>query len=197
MEKQLDLRIQRTYKLLCDAFISLLCKKDFESIQVKEICEKAMVRRATFYKHFADKYELFTYVIKQIQADFQVNNIRSYDASNPQDYFLVMTEQTFRFLENNKQMVSNIISSSASAILLDLLAEQIELDVRQHLSQDRKNGIRDSIDPEIFASMFTGALIHTAKQWVLNSWSPDKAAIINEFMKTGTLLFREDHSVQK
>ena len=50
-----DLRIIKTRKALCDAFIILLGEKPFEDITVNELCKKAMVRRATFYQHFEEK----------------------------------------------------------------------------------------------------------------------------------------------
>ncbi len=51
-----DLRIQKTYAALTGAFIDLLQIKSFEQITVKELCDNAIVRTATFYNHFADKY---------------------------------------------------------------------------------------------------------------------------------------------
>ena len=36
-----------------EAFLTLLAKKDFEYITVKEICEVAGVNRSTFYLHYA------------------------------------------------------------------------------------------------------------------------------------------------
>ncbi|MFC7558721.1 TetR/AcrR family transcriptional regulator [Paenibacillus farraposensis] len=55
-----DLRVKRTHKLLWSALGELLLdpKKEFSSITINEICEKAMVHRTTFYKHFVDKYDL-------------------------------------------------------------------------------------------------------------------------------------------
>ena len=35
-----------------EAFLTLLAKKDFEYITVKEICEAAGVNRSTFYLHY-------------------------------------------------------------------------------------------------------------------------------------------------
>ena len=35
-----------------EAFLTLLAKKDFEYITVKEICEVAGVNRSTFYLHY-------------------------------------------------------------------------------------------------------------------------------------------------
>ena len=61
MEPKLDLRIQKTYLSLHNAFTELLEEKKFEEFTVNELCERAMIRRNTFYKHFADKYEYFTF----------------------------------------------------------------------------------------------------------------------------------------
>ena len=58
-EGKSDLRIIKTRKALYTAFTMLLGEKSFEDITVNELCENAMVRRATCYKHFADKYDFF------------------------------------------------------------------------------------------------------------------------------------------
>ena len=57
MEKNTDLRIQKTYLALQNAFVALLEEKRFEELTVNELCDRAMIRRTTFYKHFGDKYE--------------------------------------------------------------------------------------------------------------------------------------------
>ena len=56
-----DLRITKTYRALTEAFFELLSQKKFEDITVNEICNRAVVRRATFYKHFGDKFEFFVF----------------------------------------------------------------------------------------------------------------------------------------
>ena len=67
MEQKTDLRILRTYRSLNEAFTGLMEEKRFEDITVGELCERAMIRRTTFYKHFADKYEYFTFYIKEMR----------------------------------------------------------------------------------------------------------------------------------
>ena len=49
--------------MLCDAFTRLLEVQSFEDITVNQLCEEAMIRRATFYKHFADKYEYLSFYL--------------------------------------------------------------------------------------------------------------------------------------
>ncbi|HEX6270232.1 MAG TPA: TetR family transcriptional regulator [Anaerolineales bacterium] len=57
-EEKLDPRVRRTRSLILQAFEDLLAEKNFESISVQDVTDKAEINRATFYKHFVDKYEL-------------------------------------------------------------------------------------------------------------------------------------------
>ena len=41
-----------------EALLSLLEKKDFEYITIKEICDIAGVNRSTFYLHYENTYDL-------------------------------------------------------------------------------------------------------------------------------------------
>ena len=52
MEEKMDLRIRKTYLALHNAFTQLLEEKRFEDFTVNELCDLAMIRRTTFYKHF-------------------------------------------------------------------------------------------------------------------------------------------------
>ena len=52
------LRIKRTHKLLRTALIDLIEERDFDTLTVGEIAERAMVSRAGFYRYYQDKYEL-------------------------------------------------------------------------------------------------------------------------------------------
>ena len=51
MQKE-DLRVKKTKRVLTEAFFKLLNEKPFEEITVNELCDRADVRRATFYKHY-------------------------------------------------------------------------------------------------------------------------------------------------
>ena len=70
MKKNLDLRVQKTYRSLTQAMQELLSEKGLDEITVTELCERAQTRKATFYKHFGDKYELFTFMIRELQEEY-------------------------------------------------------------------------------------------------------------------------------
>ena len=68
----LDMRVRRTHKFLWDPLMSLLAERDFESITVAAICERAMVHRTTFYKHYEDKHGLlFNGIQDELNALFE------------------------------------------------------------------------------------------------------------------------------
>ncbi len=58
LEGNEDLRVRRTRKLLQTALMELTIQKGFDAVSVKDICEQAMVNRATFYRHYLDKFDL-------------------------------------------------------------------------------------------------------------------------------------------
>src|SRR5258707_2308949 len=53
-----DPRILRSRRMLMDALVNLLIKKEFEDISVQEIADEATLNRATFYLHYPDKNAL-------------------------------------------------------------------------------------------------------------------------------------------
>lgn len=61
---RVDPRITRTRTLIRNALVSLLAEKNFESISVQDIAERATVNRATFYAHYPDKFALLDAVIR-------------------------------------------------------------------------------------------------------------------------------------
>lgn len=61
-----DLRVRRTRKLLTQALIEGTVEKGFEALTVRDITERAMVNRSTFYRHYLDKYDLLEQHLHEI-----------------------------------------------------------------------------------------------------------------------------------
>jgi AcrR family transcriptional regulator len=60
-----DPRVKRTRQLIFQAFFELARERDFQSISVQDIAERATLNRATFYAHFEDKYDLLDSIIRE------------------------------------------------------------------------------------------------------------------------------------
>jgi AcrR family transcriptional regulator len=61
-----DLRVRRTRKLLQKALLEVASEKGFAHVTVGDIAERAMVNRATFYRHYEDKYDLLRQYMEEL-----------------------------------------------------------------------------------------------------------------------------------
>jgi len=57
-KKAIDRRIPRTRAMLQQALNSLILKKGYEAVTIKDICNAANVGRSTFYAHYTSKDDL-------------------------------------------------------------------------------------------------------------------------------------------
>jgi AcrR family transcriptional regulator len=163
---KMDLRIQKTYMALTSTFFELLEEKRFEDITVNELCERAMVRRATFYKHFGDKYEFFTFFIREIQEDFDREIADNSDISMPVDFYIHIVRRVMKFIKEKDKLLQSLLKSGCLPALLRILLEQVEFDILQKLKADAKNGHKLIADPEVMAHFFTGAILETLQWWL-------------------------------
>ncbi|WAJ22628.1 TetR/AcrR family transcriptional regulator [Lacrimispora xylanolytica] len=162
----MDLRIQKTYMALTSTFFELLEEKRFEDITVNELCKRAMVRRATFYKHFGDKYEFFTFFIREIQEEFDREIADSPDINTPIDFYINIVHRVMRFMKEKDKLLQSLLKSDCLPALLRILSEQVEFDILQKLKTDAENGHKLIADPEVMAHFFTGAILETLQWWL-------------------------------
>ncbi|MGN1104687.1 MAG: TetR/AcrR family transcriptional regulator [Candidatus Coproplasma sp.] len=181
MEQKQDLRIQKTHKALINAFMELLCEKSFDEITVTELCDKAETRKATFYKHFSDKYDLFTFMVSQLQKRYDDEHEREFFSENPKSYYAGIFRYTINFLEHNEKMVLTILNSSARWSMIDLASQQVEYNLKIHFKEDAKRGNVTRTNPELMAEMYTGALVQSACWWMINKNRFPKEEVIEQF----------------
>lgn len=65
MSSDRDLRVIKTRKIIRNAFVSLMDKKEFKNITVNDIADEAMINRSTFYLHYTDKYDLLQRTVEE------------------------------------------------------------------------------------------------------------------------------------
>lgn len=68
-DQKIDRRILRTRQALRSALLELITEKEFDSISVEEITERANLGRATFYLHFKDKEDLLLEEFREIASN--------------------------------------------------------------------------------------------------------------------------------
>ncbi len=94
-EEKLDPRVKRTRGLILQSFENLLTEKNFETISVQDVTDKAQINRATFYAHFQDKYALLDYSISQMfkhEIEKRTLNACHYSLDNLRNLILAVCE---------------------------------------------------------------------------------------------------------
>lgn len=71
--KREDARITRTKKELRNGLFALLKSKTFEKISVREVCEYSHINKMTFYKHYADKYDLLDDCVRSSLTEIYID----------------------------------------------------------------------------------------------------------------------------
>ena len=61
--KQEDLRVRKTKEAIRRTFEDMICEMDYEKITVKELTDRAMINRKTFYLH----YETLDDLLEELQ----------------------------------------------------------------------------------------------------------------------------------
>ena len=93
-----NIQYLRTDRAIQSALLSLLGKKPFEKITVQDILDETPVSRATFYKHFHDKYE----IVEKIQDEILHNHTElrnSLAQATPDQYPALMERFSLRYKE--------------------------------------------------------------------------------------------------
>lgn len=157
MEGTMDLRTRKTYLALHNAFTELIGQKRFDELTVNELCDRAMIRRTTFYKHFADKYEYFTFYIREVVSTFQGH--LAPDVMDAKVYFLHMARELLRFLQLHEHMVNNIKNSSMLPLLLSILLDQITEDAVMVLRRTSADLADDMEKLKGIAAFYAGGVL--------------------------------------
>ena len=184
-----DIRITKTKRDLRQALYQLITKQRFEKITVGQICATAMVNRLTFYKHYADKYELLNDTVLEIRdsivaraVDSRTPNVTTMNATDfilhLADIVIDECEQRKKFLQaiNNNDMVAAMIGNTIAESVTQLL-----------MQLGQKHPFRYPVD--MLAVAITGAATYLIKYWLFQETGITKEVFLSQTNKFITDLF--------
>ena len=121
-----DLRVRRTRTSIQTALINLTVEKGFAAVTVRDICERAMINRSTFYRHYLDKYAVLEQHLAEVKQSmtqaYQEQMSGAITSSKPAglmaflrhiqsfpDFYRVMlgAEGDARFIQHFRTMIEN------------------------------------------------------------------------------------------
>lgn len=160
-----DLRVQRTKKALITTFSDLLETKSFDNITIQDLCEKANVRRSTFYRHFNDKYDLLNHIVGTLIEYFRTLHLPEIDPKDPRQFFNKFMKDILLFISDNKAMVKSVISINIYSEVYQILYNQIYAVVKQQIEFDKQIG-QFYIDEFIYGEFLAGGILSVILNWI-------------------------------
>lgn len=107
-----DARVRYTKDVLRKALLQLLLHKDIETITVTELCEMAQLNRATFYRHYANQYDLLESVEQEMLEEIKT-------ATTHAETIDALILQMFQMLYENRDVWVVLMSSHADLRQVD------------------------------------------------------------------------------
>ncbi|MBS7401075.1 MAG: TetR/AcrR family transcriptional regulator [Eubacteriales bacterium] len=140
MEFKEDLRIQKTRRDLRKVILELLKQNPLEKISVKEICDRAMVNRITFYKYYEDKYLLLDDALNEIK-DTLLNSVSRNEKFTSIDeastYLVNVLEMVVKYIEDNIDFVY-ALEQNSSMKLINIITFVCESGINDLLTEINK-----------------------------------------------------------
>lgn len=132
----MDLRVEKTRKNIINAFIALRAKKPLEKITIKELCEKAMINKSTFYSHYSDIYALS----EALETEVVLSVIQTIDHSgllfeNPEAF----TRALFMAYQSQDSLIQILFSGNRSSQLISKVEQGVKELVFRELPECREN----------------------------------------------------------
>lgn len=171
-----DLRVVRTKKLLTNALRDLLQEKSFDKITVNDICERAMVHRATFYNHFNDKTDLINFIFDEMQEELYKDMKRVGDDHSSQKCYLSIIEGLIDHCLKNKEGLRLIVKNSTQEFR-EVLLENIKNGISYVVSKNKVIDL-EGVNFEAVGSFFTGGISTLCLELVLSDHEVDKEKLL-------------------
>lgn len=156
-----DPRIRRTRQLLQRSLQKLMQTRPFDEISVQEIAEASTVGRASFYRHYTDKFTLFDALIENNFYKLLQQRGVSFDAARPETA-LALILATCDHLAQAHADTGAFPSRNAFEPLMESAMTAV---IRRILIQGMTQTAPSTLPVEIAATATGWAIYGAVKQW--------------------------------
>lgn len=159
----MDMRAQRSRRLLYGALLELMKEKPFREIQITEIADRAQVARPTFYLHYSSKEELLLSQVDVVFAEFLDELSRSIAAGNYDR--LKYSVLIFQYWERNAETLRMVMQANLHEEFRELQRKYFSLAISQ-LTPNNEDATADELTREFINDFESGGAYQLLRQWI-------------------------------
>lgn len=156
-----DLRIVRTRKLLSNTLLDMMEEESIEKISVIDLCNRAMVNRATFYAHFEDKYHLLTFALEELKDELYAKFTKEAKLTTPTDTINSLMVMAIDFFFDKHNHIANIIRNNRNGKVVSTIEESIAHSIKYQLSK-YKDSYDLKLPLQVISCFLAGGMVSTA-----------------------------------
>lgn len=160
--------MNKSRKLLHQALISLISEKNYESITVQQILDRAGIGRSTFYTHFRDKDELLVMGfehLREMLRNIQAKTPTADSSEKVIGFSLAMFEHLYEYRNEWRALQRGspagiIVRQSIQDMIGDLIRENFKAELNKRKGGDSK------VPFELFIHYLTSTFMSVAAWWL-------------------------------
>jgi AcrR family transcriptional regulator len=165
--RALDRRISKTRALLQQALNSLIPKKGYEAITIKEICETANVGRSTFYVHYTSKDDLKRSSfepLRKLLIERQKAALAT--ARDRKDRSLTFSLPMFEHARDHREHYRALVGGRGGTVSLGAIRKILSDLVREEIAAPPDKDSEDAIPRELVVQFVVGAYMAVMMSWL-------------------------------
>ena len=109
IERKTDLRIQKTKNAIKETFKKMICEMDASEITIKELTNRAMIHRKTFYLHYTCIEALYEDMFSELSEKYY----EAIDQVPPDAPFTEVNRVFFTFMADQEPYMEKIVCSAS------------------------------------------------------------------------------------
>lgn len=183
--RKTDIRVKKTYDKLYSTFFTTLSEIPYENITVLDLCERAGVHRATFYKHFLDKQDFVSFCCGRLLEELDLTSEIRFlgEGEESKAVYINVCKKVINLVHDNKQFILDIVSSPGTGAFTDtLLRSFTDLFERRLANVVASGGVLTSPVP-MLASFYAGGIVALLKWWIIEGEKYTKDDILRFAVK--------------
>ncbi|KRM74830.1 TetR/AcrR family transcriptional regulator [Secundilactobacillus collinoides] len=171
----LTLKQQRTKLDIIKTMNSMLKTTPFDQITINVICQKAFIHHSTFYRYFADKYDLLGGVLTLICAPIREELTKGISLMTTITHIVTSNQAQFRNMtrKNKRAAIYPDLTQIIASILKKALLNTVRHPLIDRLSQ--------TSEPDLMAFAYAGMFVGIIQKWNETPGTPRVGAFSANF----------------
>ena len=153
-ERPDDKRVTKTIRTIHAAFEQMMCEMDYRDITVKELCERALINKKTFYRY----YETMDFLLAEFQENMMSDYLARVDGLRIPEDLDAITREYFAFAAERGEVFERITCAGPHDVLQRQMTERVLA----------RHGSEAPADPErsLLMAFVTEATLAIYRRWV-------------------------------